>query len=290
MRSLVLVTLATLALWPAAPAAQQPTVDDLLTRSAAYVAVFIERFSNVVAEERYTQRLIQERRNRSLGSEFLIVQVPGTTSWQSFRDVFEVDGQPVRDRDERLAKLFLEPTDDSFRRAREIADASARYNLDGIGALNDPLAAMAFLQERYRPRFRWTLAGSDRNVGPDVWRVRYQESIRPTLFLGAGNRDLPANGLIWIEGTTGRILKTELRIDRPGSAFVSSFGSTTALQGRSEIITLYQPDERFGINVPTETQERHVSGTNEVTGTAKYSRFRRFSVTADDTIEQPPRP
>lgn len=277
--------LAALLVPPAALTAQQrPAVEDLLARGAAYVAEFVSTFSNVVAEERYAQRLIQERLNRTLGSDFLIVQVPGTVVWQSFRDVFEVDGKPVRDRDDRLQKLFLEEPGSAIAEAREIAEASARFNLPGIGALNDPLAALAFIQPQYQTRFRWSLVRNERNMGPNVWSLRFQENQRPTIFLGAGNRDLPANGLIWLEADTGRILKTELRVDRPGTAVTSSFGVTTALRGLSEVITTYQFDERFGINVPIETQERHITGQTEVTGTAKYSRFRRFGVTVEEEI------
>ncbi|MBI4263099.1 MAG: hypothetical protein HY657_01875 [Acidobacteria bacterium] len=285
MRAFGGVLLALLLVQPARPAAQQPTLDALLLGGAAYVAEFVSRFSNVVAEERSVQRLIQERRNREIGSDFLIVQVPGTSVWQSFRDVFEVDGKPVRDRDDRLQQLFLEPSDNSFRRAREIAEAGARFNLEGVGTLNDPLAAMAFLQDQYRSRFRWTLVRNDRDVGPDIWSVRFQENVRPTVFLAAGNRDLPANGLIWIERATGRVARTELRIDRPGAAVTSSFGLTIAVPGRSEVVTLYGFDERFGINVPVETRERHISGINEVTATATYGRFRRFEVTTEETVK-----
>jgi hypothetical protein len=285
LRSLLTAVLG-VALWmPAALAAQQrPMVEDLLARGQAYVAEFVKTFSNVVAEERYAQRLIQERRNRNLGSDFLIVQVPGTTVWQSFRDVFEVDGKPVRDRDDRLQKLFLEEPGSAVGEAREIAQASAQFNLPGIGALNDPLAALAFLQQQYQVRFRWSLVRNERDLGPNVWSVRFQENQRPTIFLGAGNRDMPANGQIWLEADTGRIVKTELRVDRPGTAITSSFGVTTNLRGLSEVITTYQFDDRFGINVPVETQERHITGVVEVTGTAKYSRFRRFGVSVQETI------
>jgi hypothetical protein len=284
-RTLWTVGLATVLLAPHTVHAQRPEVVDLLARGAAYVAHFVSTFSNVVAEERYAQRLIQERLNRSLGSDFLIVQVPGTTVWQSFRDVFEVDGKPVRDRDDRLQKLFLEAPGSAIGEAREIAESGARFNLPGIGSLNDPLAALAFLQPQYSVRFRWSLIRNERDLGPNVWSIRFQENQRPTIFLGAGNRDLPANGIIWLEADTGRIVKTELRVDRPGTAITSSFGVTTNLRGLSEVITQYQFDERFGINVPVETQERHITGTAEVTGTAKYSRFRRFGVNVQENIQ-----
>ena len=56
-------------------------------------------------------------------SDVLIVQVPGTAEWVPFRDVFTIDGKPVRDREERLTKLFLEPTESTVARARSHARA-----------------------------------------------------------------------------------------------------------------------------------------------------------------------
>src|SRR5688572_15103439 len=190
------------------PAASQTVkADELVARASQYVADFVSRFSSVVAEEDYTQRLILERRTRRLRSDFLIVQIPGGTHWLSFRDVFEVDGKPVRDRDERLVKLFLEPPSDSLlRRASEIDRAGARYNLQG-DLLNNPLTALALVQDVYRVRLRWSLVRNDRDVGPDVWSVKFEERQRPTILRGNANRDLPVNGLIWIDAPTGRVVK-----------------------------------------------------------------------------------
>src|SRR5688500_2809132 len=193
------------------PAASQAVkADERVARASQYVAEFVSRFSSVVAEEDYTQRLILERRTRRLRSDFLIVQIPGGTDWLSFRDVFEVDGKPVRDRDERLVKLFLEPPSDSLlRRASEISNAGTRFNFPGIGGLNKPLMALALVQDAYREHFRWSLVKNDKGVGPDVWSVRYEEFVRPTVLRGNGNRDLPINGQIWIDQPTGRVMKTE---------------------------------------------------------------------------------
>ena len=57
-----------------------------------------------------------------LVSDFLLVQVPGE-GWLPFRDVFERDGKQVRDRQERLAALFLKGSSRSaFAQARAIMD------------------------------------------------------------------------------------------------------------------------------------------------------------------------
>ena len=263
---------------------QANRADELVARASQYVAEFVSRFSSVVAEEDYTQRLILERRNRRLRSDFLIVQIPGGTDWLSFRDVFEVDDKPVRDRDERLVKLFLEPSSDSqFRRANEIGEAGARFNFPGIGGLNNPLMALALVQDGYRPRFRWTLVKNDKGVGPDVWSVRYVEFVKPTVLLGPGNRDQPITGQIWIDQPTGRILKTELRMEQGGTAV----GGGNILRNRSDVATTFQFDERFGIAVPVEMRENHFFGTNDVSAVAKYGRFRRFDVKTEEAVGEP---
>ena len=49
-------------------------------------------------------------RHRALRSDFLLVKSPETDALVPFRDVIEVDGVQVRDREARLAKLFLNAT------------------------------------------------------------------------------------------------------------------------------------------------------------------------------------
>ena len=270
--------------WQSGTAAQdRPTAEQLVARAGEYVAQFVAQFSGVVAEEDYNQRHVRERLTRHLRSDFLIVQIPGGMDWLSFRDVFEVDGKPVRDRDERLVKLFLEPPSESLvRRASEIDRAGARYNLQG-DLLNNPLTALALVQDVYRQRLRWSLVRNDREVGPDVWSVRFEERQRPTILRGNANRDLPVNGLIWIDASTGRVVKTELRLDMGGRAV----GAGLVIRNQSEIVTLFQFDERFGIAVPVEMRETHVFGSAEVSTVAKYGRFRRFGVTTTEETVNP---
>ncbi len=129
--------------------AQEPvTLAELLRSSASYVAQYEREFSAVVSEERYEQvatrptedldgraRSVRETAVRLLRSDVLLINA-GAAGWIGYRDVFEVDGQPVRDRDERLFKLFLEPAPDALVQAKRIADESARFNL---GTENEPL-------------------------------------------------------------------------------------------------------------------------------------------------------
>ena len=205
-------------------------------------------------------------------SDFLLVRYPGDSQWQVFRDVAEVDGKPVRDKEERLTKLFLEPAASAFRRARELQEAGARYNLlDIVGTLNNPLTVVAFLQDGYRDRFRFNLAGLDKKLGPTVRQVQFQEFRVPSLIKTNGNQDILSRGLAWIEEDTGRVVKTELRIG----------GRTSPIS----VITEYKFDEDLGIDVPATMRDWYPDGTGEIRGVATYGRFRRFQVKTEETLK-----
>ena len=125
--------------------AQTPDLDALLDKAGDYVADYERTFVGVVAEETYRQQVRipggptcadfrpkPTVQRRDLKSDVLLVRAPAGDRWIQFRDVFEVDGKPVRDRDERLTKLFLQPSADAARQVQDIAAASARYNIGGV--------------------------------------------------------------------------------------------------------------------------------------------------------------
>src|SRR5262245_18785960 len=112
------------------PQTEKVSLDVLLGRGAWYVLDFINRFSNVVREETYIQessvpmqsvavlgRRDIQARSRVMKSDFLLVAVGTSQDRVAFRDVYEIDGQRIRDREQRLAKLFLKPSEDSLDQA-----------------------------------------------------------------------------------------------------------------------------------------------------------------------------
>lgn len=274
----------------AALVAQAPDVDRisvelLLGRAGWYVADFLEKFSNVVSEETYIQdssvpmqssallgRPGATARNRILKSDFLLVSVDSAQDWIPFRDVFEVDAQPIRDREQRLARLFLKPSEDSFEQAHRIQDESARYNLGNMRrTVNNPVLGLVVVQADFHHRFRYSLGKIDPKVGRGVWIVNYQEEARPAFIRGRSDLDLFAHGRVWIEAETGRVMKTEVLLEQPTL--------------RARITTSFRFDDRFGIAVPFEMQEEYKfdSGTR-VTAVATYDRFRRFDVSTNENL------
>ena len=255
--------------------AQTPKPEELVAKATVYVHKFVDLFANVVAEERYEQEITEPRRKRVLISDFLLVRYTSDTMWEGLRDVSSVDGKPVGDRETRILKLFTEPNSSPMARARELANISSRHNLVDIGNLNNPLLAMAFLQEQYYRRFRYNTAGLDKKLGPDVRQVRFVEFQLPTLLKGNSNADMPTRGLYWIEEGSGRVVKTELQLG----------GNTFGIR----ITTTYRYDEELGINVPAVMEDWYPSRAGDFRGKATYGKFRRFQVQTSEAVGAPSR-
>lgn len=278
--------------------AGNPSLDAVLERAAEYVSHYMDVMSGLTAEERYVQDLaglttvpsgnpIQPRvttrppepfkppvpetiggERRTLRADIVLVKVGPPIEWRMYRDVFEVDGRPVRDRAERLAALFLEPAETARAQAERIAEVSARFNISNMGrVLNEPGLPLGFLQLSLQPRFRFAL---DRRERGTVWTVRYTEQAHPTLFWHNRTIENPSSGRFWIDVATGEVARTEHTVSQ---------GMTATF------MTQFHHDDRFGISVPAEMREQLSSGAQanarRVTGVATYSRYRKFSVSTN---------
>lgn len=279
----LLIVLVFVAVPNAAPRRTAPLAE-LLDRATDYVRGFVADFSTVVAEEKYIQDSHPApqadgigvvggfsqpaARHRELRSDFLFVRTDSQADWLTFRDVFAVDGRDVRDRRARLAKLFEEGAVGAVEQAARIAGESYRYNLGPRQrTIADPLLALTFLEPGYRTRFAFALGGIDVVRGADVWIVRFEERGRPTIIRDADNHDAPASGRLWIDGETGRVIQTELK-----------------LRGGDRVMTTFACDERLKIDVPAEMRDIAWVGETSITGVATYSNFRRFEVATAESV------
>lgn len=286
-RLLSALAVAVLAVCPAA--GQQPAVDRLLRQAGAYVGAFEQQITAIVSEETYVQDSIDRARNRiahrELRSDFSLVRGDRGV-YVEFRDVFSVDGRPVRDRQDRLTRLFLNPSASATGQLRAIVEESARYNIGGIDrTLNTPMLALLFLRTENQHASVFTLASSaspeletQASAGlPAASVLAFEEGGRNTLIRGKGGQDLPARGRFWIDGAAGRILMSELVAEDSDSGI------------RAVVDVTYQPEAELGVMVPAEMKEKYTRGGTTVTGRATYGRFRRFSVTTEEDVQQPPR-
>jgi VWFA-related protein len=267
----------------------EPTLPDVMARVAAYVGEYQDTLAGIVGEEQYWQQVTNNTPllrgqmpaalpQRDLRSDILLVRPQGEDAWIQFRDVFEVDGRAIRDRDERLYKLFIEPTPASRRQADVIQEEGARYNIGPLTrTINVPIMALSFLAEANQPsfRFRRVRAGDLRPfatlaAAPEIWVIEYRETATPTLIRGASNRDIPSRGKVWIEARRGRILRTEL--------------VTEDTMVKAEIDVSYGTAPGLEALVPVEMREQYTMprSSQRIEGRATYSRFRRFTVTTSE--------
>ena len=258
----------TLAADSARAGAQPVNREQLLQRTAAHVQQFIDNLTNVVAEEEYLQQFRQAAGRRRLRSDFLLVRYPGEERlYVTFRDVLAVDSRPVRDQQERLTKLFLEPFDSAVRRAGEIQREGLRHSIER-GRLADPLDVIAYLQGRYHDNFAFSLGGYVPALGADVREVELTQVIPP------GSRAVAVRAKAWIAERSGRVVRTELTV---GTGAGARFTTTT-----------FGVDPGLRIAVPVEMRDSAPVGLDEFQGRATYRNFRRFEVRAQEDIQAPP--
>lgn len=135
------------------------TLQALRERATEYVVAYQHALTSLVADERYVQTLRRRRaggQRRGLTSEVVMVRGGAQAEWVMFRDVFNVDGRLVRDRQQRLLGLLQTPAPDALAAARRIADESARFNLGRLTrTFNVPDMALSFLRPEHAPRIHY---------------------------------------------------------------------------------------------------------------------------------------
>jgi hypothetical protein len=279
-----------------AAADDRPPLPVILQRVGDYVVKFQQQISGIVAEEYYVQNSDKSDRpfvtHRELKSDLLLVKNEGETNgYVQFRDVYEVDGEPVRDRSDRLVKLFMNPSETGKKQAGQIMNESARYNIGNVERnINTPMLVLILFDPSYQPRFKYSVStehkGTPRGLpksdafklAGDAWEIDYDEVAAPTVI--QSNKESPnafSHGRIWVDPETGRILITEL--------------VNEAKTIRTTIRVSYQSQPLDGVLLPVEMRETYVLKGRFYTfdGEATYGNFRRFAVNTEESIA-PPKP
>jgi hypothetical protein len=273
VRHALTLALSLTALGAAAPP-RGVTAGDAVAIARQYLHSWQAELAAVVAEEHYEQsrsvwsgigrsRYWREVQTRATRSDLLLLRAPAQDAWLSFRDVFEVDGRAVRDRDQRFDALFRAPTAQLATDAKRIATESARFNLGRVNRnVNSPTTALVFLQSPYVESVRWALDSTTRN-DQRVWLLRFTQDRGPFAVSEEGGRPVRASGRLWIQPGSGRILETEL-----------------LLRGRdvtSKVNTRYASMATGHVFVPIRMEDDYEMPTVErVAGKATYINHRLF--------------
>ena len=266
------------------------SLDEVLKRAATYVERFREQLSGITAEETYTQQIVNTTRfvdalrmtpTRRLKSDLILIKPAGSDRYVEFRDVFEVDGKAIRDRDARMETLVNDPSVSAERQLGNIIAESARYNIGGITRnINTPLMALQFLDAANQRRFRFRhidkptpvfgrnqdQAANDApvfRVTTEMWTIEYRETGRNTIIRSPNGDRRPAKGRFWINPNNGSVLISELIVD--GGGVIAT------------ITVSYQTEPLMGFLVPVEMRESYIGRGERISGEASYGKFRQIS-------------
>jgi hypothetical protein len=280
-------TILAVAVAVAAHAQEPPSLAEVLKQSAAYVDEFRRQLSGIATEEIYRQEVINTGRfvnslmtnpKRRLRSELLLVKPAGSDRYVELRDVFEVDGAPLDNRQGRLEKLLQEPTAGS--RIAAIIDESARYNIGSVTRnINTPLMALQFLDASNQRRVEFKHVEKAAPVFPakqdqafnesavfrvstEMWNIEFRERGRGTMIRTPGGDDLPARGRFWINPSNGSVLISEITLGGGVDATVT---------------VSYQSEPLMGFLVPVEMREVYSRSGERIIGHAEYGKFRQIS-------------
>ena len=294
-----------LTLFALAPHAQSPSdwpLSAVLSRAATYIGSYGDHLSGLVVEESYVQDVVMVNRfgyrmsmakgpvHRTLKSDLLLVKTSEDT-WMQFRDVFEVDGRPVRDRNDRLAKLFLEPAsakakNNTDAQALKIARESARYNIGDVErTINLPVLALSILERQAQTGFQFTEGGIDNPpvlprlpaftppAGAVV--VGFTETQIRSIVVTPQGKNLKSRGRFWITLPEGHVMMSEMAVED----FTLS----------ATIHVAYGMQPNIKVPVPVEMHEVYYNRLNNqrVEGAATYTNFRQFNVKTDEAIDAP---
>ena len=187
--------------------------------------------------------------------------------------MIEVDGKPVRNREDRLRKLFLDNAKTAVEQARAIARESERHNIGLQRSGNSPLLPLRFLRPGVSSGFTFTLTGD---------ALSFKEFRSPSVLgqrAGGTRHDLMSHGSFAIEPESGRVLAAEFT----ASGSPPTYSASLAVR--------YGEDPKLDLFVPVEVKERywapHKPNDDRLEVESTYANFRRFQVAVDEQIKSP---
>ena len=259
----------------------------VLSSAMRYVMNYEQQFALLVSEEHYLQELQRppnpgdnlSRTNpgggmraggamniQNIKSDFVLVQLGmDGEGWLPFRDTFEVKGKKLRNREERLLKLFLDNDKSAFEKAARLNEASTKHHLGNVArTINIPTLGMMLLHPRVNERFEFTDGGEETIGGRVLRKALYREMARPTLIKTTRARDLALTGTIWIDPFTGTVVKTEMNAADPAV--------------RCQVTVTFRRDDGLEMWVPDKMEEYYKAAlaVDDILATATYTNVRKY--------------
>jgi len=272
-----------------APVPSRPGLDEVLRLAGETIVRQARESAVILGEERCRQRAYEVAPGGGAGgvpagagqfrtaerrwlAELALVQLPAAgrpaVPWMEVRDVFELDGKRLPDRDQRLEHMLQEGHGVTARRAREIVEENAKHNLGPVRrTINTPTIPLLVLHPLNQERFNFSHAGEATVRGAAAWKIAFEEEQRPTLIRGADDgSDMASSGVFWIVPATGEVVRAELQC--------GDFAET-------RVSVTYQRHPRFELTLPVRMVEKALATFGDwVEGECDYSNYRRFETGA----------
>jgi hypothetical protein len=269
--------------------AEVTSLATVLQRAGEAVARYSREAAVIVSDEICQQRAYRARKElgplvsgvssttvgrRRWRAELALVPSPDFASagypWVEFRDVVEVDGKALADRQSRIDALLQSAAGVTLERARAFTQESARFNIGPVSrTINTPSVVLLILAPLNQSRFVFAKGSEEVVDGIRCWKVTYRERRAPTLIRLPENINAPATGWFLIDPSTGEVVRGRLELNTSAE----SSGGTTAT---------FRHVKGFAVRLPVEMIEKAtaVGGVEWVEATYEYSNFRRFETGA----------
>lgn len=263
MRALLVAAVAITTLAGGRPISAQPALDDLIDRASRYVSGYERAFWLLAMDEEYVQWLERptnpgsnisrtnpgggmvagrQESRRLAKADYVLVQAGPGRGWLPFRDILTLNGSEVTFAEDRLVRLLRTGTADAFDLATEMHEASRKHDVGNVTrTINIPMLGMMLLHPDVRERFTFKHEGDESIGGREVERLGYRETTRPTLIRTTRGRDLGLTGRMWVESSTGVVVKTEMIAADPVV--------------RAQVTVTFRRDGELGLWVPEKMEE-----------------------------------
>ena len=224
------------ALLASATVTAQPAVSDLIDRGSRYVQSYEVSFFVLAMDEEYVQWL---ERPTNPGSNLSRTN-PGGGMVAPHHDSRQMTGRLSYE--DRLVRLFKSGNPDAFDLATQIHETAKKNDIGNVKrTINIPMLGMMLLHPQVRERFTFKHEGDESLQGRYVERVAYRETMRPTLIKTTRGKDLALTGRMWIEPTTGVVVKTEMIAADPIV--------------RAQVTVTFRRDQELAVWVPEKMEE-----------------------------------
>jgi len=256
-----------------------PSLADILSAAAQYVASYEADFGAIAADERYVQTANSVATPRATKREMncaVLMFNTGESGWMAFRDVLSVDMRQITSDSGRLAALAASPTNEALARAMKATEESRTY---WLAAQARPIAvapsALVFLRASQQSRSTFRFDGMKTVGKVRVALLTFEE--KPVAQMIATGEQSTTTGRFWIEPGTGRVVQTEFTI--AAGTYTAKTEVDYASQPGLDIWVPVRLIEQYSITAQAnrDLSTNMSSPTSAyVDGLSTFSNFRRF--------------